>query len=225
MRILYYPVKPHRLSQGFAKNANSYYAENGLVGHTGDDIVDNWNDPIFSSQSGIVYKIINKDNPDLMRYRCVFTLVHVEGNEYYEISYGHLNEIIAKHGNIGIGDTIGTMGNTGDVASGGRKITHAEKKAGSKAGTHLHFQIRKVVRTKQQNLGQYLSSEQDQNQAYRDTQGYYYWIPNYDNGFNGCINAEPLYNGKYAVDYRVSWLKQLLEIAQRLLSIKVWISR
>lgn len=213
---LYYPTKPVIKTQGFSKNANTYYAENGLIGHTGYDCTGEWGSPVYATTDGFIYKIINKDNPDPMKYRCVFQLVHVHDDLYYEISYGHLNDIYIDKGQIQVGSRIGTMGNTGDVATNGRKVTRKEKESGSKAGTHLHFQVREVYRTKEGGKGQYLSSEQNQNVPYRDEHGYMYWTKNFNNGFNGCINPEPLFNGKYAADIFESYVEQLRVLVRRL---------
>jgi murein DD-endopeptidase MepM/ murein hydrolase activator NlpD len=174
-----------KLSQGFGKNYNSFYAENGLIGHTSDDWVAPYDTPIPSLCDGEVTWTTNIDDPDPSKYRSVFIR-----NGNYEISYGHLNEVNVNMGQkVKSGDILGTIGNTGDVYSGGRKVTKEEREQGSKAGTHLHGpQIREIEDWAT------------------------YKVKNYDNGFKGCLNPEQFYSD-YSIDQKQIFLSiiKLLE--------------
>lgn len=195
MLKLNYPFdKKFTVGQPFSKNYNTYYKEDGLLGHTGFDMNAEHGSIIYAATDAYCYSIVNKDNPDLMRYRCVYTIVDDEaGGVSYEVSYGHLGTIYAEKGTyLKVGDKIGTQGNTGDVASGGVKITKAMKLAGSTAGSHLHFQVRLLKKVDKKETGKkYLMPTK--------INGAYYEIPYYTNGFKGCVDPEQFFNGRYAV--------------------------
>ena len=185
---LYIPLRQWIISQPFAKNYNTYYAEDKLAGHTGIDLCAIGEDKtIYASTDSYVFSIVNKDNKDLMRYRCVYTLIEDSGI-FYELSYGHFFDIYVNEGqNLKRGDKLGIEGNTGDVASGGMKVTALEKKQGSTKGRHLHFQLRLVKPVEKVEKGKrYL----------RDSKGkfflngmYYERVPNL--GFADCIDPKP----------------------------------
>lgn len=183
------PFKKWVVTQRFAQNLNSYYKEGGFAGHQGLDIVAVGDDTILNAiDDAYCYSVVNKDNPDLMRYRAVYTLVEIDGL-YFEISYGHLDKIFAEVGQtLRLGEAIGLQGNTGDVAVGGKKVTLAEKQGGSQKGEHLHWQFRLVkpvvVKDRKKH---YL---QDANGTFKKDHQYYE-IVDYTNGFNGCVDGSP----------------------------------
>lgn len=221
MRLeLYYPVKPHTRTQGVFQNFNSSYGNQGLIGHTGTDIVAAWDSPIYSATKGYVYKVINRDNSDLSQFRAVFVLVPVGGDEYVEVCYGHLEKINVKEGdNLVVGDFIGTMGNTGEVYTNGKLVTTEQKLAGNRAGTHLHFQTRNVRQTRIGGLGQYISDPLNASQPYTDIHGNMYWTYNFNNGINGCYDHQNDWVGKYAKDVYDSYIEQMVLVVKSLLRI------
>ena len=196
---LFYPTarKPFLITQKYEQNANSYYKEAGMVGHGALDVYCEYNETIYCAVAGEVFAVRNKDNPDLMRYRAVYTLIEAQGR-YYEVSYGHANLIFVKEGDIvEVGTPLMTGGNTGNVSTGGRKITKEDKLAGSKAGTHLHFQVREVIPTDTRNRNkQYLENSKG---VYKRN-GQYFEILDYNNGYLGCIDPMPFFNESYAND-------------------------
>lgn len=185
------PTKQFIINQPFGANANTYYKEGGLKGHTGLDLHCSYGEEILSACDGYVYSVLNKDNPDLMRYRAVYVLVDL-GDEAYELSYGHAKDILVSKGQyVKTGDVLITGGNTGDVASGGQKVTKEQKEAGSTAGTHLHFQLRELVKTKDKNYSNaYLYDGEKQ----LEKDGYYYFIKDIQNGYVGCIDPMPFFD-------------------------------
>ena len=158
---LYYPFAKNKskqivVTQRFGQNLNTYYAEAGKLGHNGEDLWEGgYLEPLYAPVTGILYSTINKNNPDLMQYRAIYILVdEPENGLAYEVSLGHLMDIfVDPEMNIQVGTPVGTMGNTGDVASGGVKVTAAMKANGSGAGAHVHFQVRllKKVDKKEKN--------------------------------------------------------------------------
>lgn len=186
---IYLPIKGAILTQGFSKNFNAYYKAGGLLGHTGMDFISYVSNDILTAVEGAyTYKILNKNNPDLSKYRSIYQIVDTEDG-CFEVSYGHCSRMDCPHGPSTLGTKIAEQGNTGNVFVGGREITTSEKNSGSKAGTHVHLQLRKLQkRTYRIQYDSYLEGE-DGN-AYTDGK-YYYAIPNYNNGFNGCIDPAP----------------------------------
>lgn len=197
-----YVIKPI-ITQGFSLNANTYYAEDKLLGHTGIDMWRPHGSEILCGVEGLVFSVVNRDNPDLMRYRCVYMLVEVDGIAY-EVSYGHLGEIYVQEGDIvKVGDRIGTQSNTGDVASGGVKVTKEMKALGSGAGSHLHYQVRLLKKVAKKETGkQYL---------FKKLNGSFYEIPNWKNGFKGCINFAGFLQDKTAYQFRKGLIAQIIQ--------------
>lgn len=197
---LYLPLPKELLGQPFGANENPLYAGQGLKGHTAQDWGFGYDQPVLNlANDAYCYSVMNKDNVDPMKYRAVFTLVPGDNgvSDLAEVSYGHAHNILAEVGRTyQPGEQLMTCGNTGDVYAFGVYVTREQKLAGSKAGAHLHGpQIRPVKRvTKRAAKQQYLT---DAN-GYLKLDGNYFEVINYDNGYNGCIDAMPFYNGKVA---------------------------
>lgn len=189
---LYLPFPLSTVSQKFGENANPLYAGQGLKGHTAYDFAVPWGTPIPACVDGKVYSVMNKGNPDPERYRAVFQLVQI-GDIFYEVSYGHMNDIYVEPGQeVKAGDIIGTVGNTGPVYHNGLAVTKEARLAGSHEGAHLHGpQVRPTRRVKVTAGGQLLS---DGFGVLRDADGYYFELIGYDNGENGCIDPGPLFS-------------------------------
>lgn len=204
MKIFYpYKSKP-TITQWYSQNLNTYYSEAGLLGHGAIDMWRPHGSEILCGVNGYVFSIINKDNKDLMRYRCVYTLVEEDGITY-EVSYGHLGNIYVKEGdNLKVGDLIGTQSNTGNVASGGIKVTKEMKALGLGQGSHLHFQVRLLKRVDKKEKGK--------NYLFKKINGYYYEIPLYENGFNGCIDPKPFLQDKTAYAQSTSIFTQIVNV-------------
>lgn len=190
------PFKNWRITQGFSQNLNTYYKEGGLAGHSGIDLVAVGDDTILNAiDNAYCYAVRNKDNPNLMVYRAVYTITEIDGL-YFEISYGHCDQIFAEVGKTyNTGDKIAIQGNTGDVAVGGVKVTLEQKQGGSQVGEHLHWQFRlvKPVTTKDKKK-EYLH---DDTGVFKKD-GYIYEIVDYQNGFNGCVDPSPFVEWKSA---------------------------
>ena len=198
---LYLPFPLQTVTQGFGENDTETYARSGLKGHTTLDFDPGWGAQVPFCATGRVYSIINKDNPDPSRYRAVYQIVH-DGDISYEVSYGHLDQILAKVGQMAqAGQILGTVGNTGEVYHDGAPVTNVERLSGSHAGAHLHGpQVRPCKRVRFTRPGkQYL---QDGYGIYRDLAGNYYEVIDYDNGFNGCVT--PSFNGRLATSAKAA---------------------
>lgn len=187
---LYIPYKNWIITQKYAENANTYYAEGGRKGHGAFDLVGIGDKNIYASCDGYVYSHINKDNPDLMRYRAVYQLVEDNGI-FYELSYGHADKILVEPKTyVKRGDLLMTEGNTGNVASGGVKVTLKMKQDAlpNKPGAHLHWQLRQVLPVDKKEKGKtYLT---DANGTFKKD-GKYFEVLNYTNGYSGCVDPEP----------------------------------
>lgn len=226
-KFLYKPFPDSLITQGFSENANISYARSGLIGHTTLDYGVACGTPVPNcAENAFVYSIMNKDNPDLSKYRAVFTLVELE-DVVYEISYGHLDQILVVAGQtLQPGESVGLSGNTGMVFMHGVEVTNEIRKKIKCAGGHLHGPQVRVCRkvTKKQKGKHYLS---DSLGTYKSG-GFYYEVVDYDNGTNGCINPNLLFNGKFAKDYaahiasqvkQISLLKQVIALLKRKLGI------
>lgn len=182
------PVKG-QISQNFGDNGNSSYSGAGLKGHSGLDCVSRYNDTIesavFSANKQYVYSILHKDDVNLMNYRSVYQIVEADDG-VFEVSYGHCNEInVVPILSTAYGTPLATEGNTGAVYTGGVLVTLAQKQAGSTAGFHVHFQVRRLRKSK-------LPTDKclvvANGNPFRDSDGFFFDIPTYSNGYNGCID-------------------------------------
>ena len=205
---VYLPYPKSAITQRFGENANVSYSRDGLKGHTAYD----WGVPYGTAIPNCVkdaycYSRMHESDPDLGHYRAVFFIVETETG-VYEVSYGHLSEFVAEVGKVyQPGDTIGYIGNTGDVFVGAHEVTEAEKEAGSHAGAHLHGpQIRVLRKVKQFTKG--TERIYSANGQYLKLNGYYFEVPNYNNGYNGCVSLAPFSTETLATDYHGPILAQ-----------------
>lgn len=183
------------IGQMFGGNATETYKNGGLLGHTGIDSSCGYGSPIKSYfDTEYVYKVLTKENPanDGSGFTGVFTIVD-NGVEVFEFLYGHCDPLVTVGQILTKGQAIGTEANNGEVYSNGVRITLEMQRNGDKRGTHRHDQKRilkkvKVVDEKKR----YLT---DNSGAYLILNGYYYEIPYFNNGYNGCVNwLLPLFN-------------------------------
>jgi murein DD-endopeptidase MepM/ murein hydrolase activator NlpD len=214
---LYLPFPASTITQPFGANDNPLYASQGLKGHTAPDFDVPWGSPIRACEDGLIYSVMNKDNPDPTRYRAVYQLVQ-DGEVFYELCYGHMNDIYVRPGQrVMAGDIIGTVGNTGPVYHDGAPVSKEARLAGSHQGAHLHGpQVRPCRRVKVSSpTGQLLS---DGFGVYRDAEGHYFEVLNYQNGYNGCV--APVFNGKLAESAPAlrSFYTQLASLYARLMA-------
>lgn len=182
------------IQQGFSKNATATYKASGLLGHSGVDESCGYGTPINCyHNNAYVYKVLDENNPsnDGSGFTGVFTIVENE-LEVFEFLYGHCDPKCAVGANLTIGDVLGAEANHGEVYSDGVRITLEMQKSGDKRGAHRHNQKR-VLRKDKQLLPNtnYLT---DKN-GYLYRNGFFYAVPYYTNGFNGCVDwALPLFN-------------------------------
>ena len=211
------------ISQNFGDNAVSYYGNGGLAGHPGTDLCSKYDDPIIDPIIGFnkkyIYSTLNKNNPDLMRYRAVRMIVEADCG-VYEVVTGHCNQITCEPGLLN-GQQIATEGNTGDVFVNGKEVTAEAKNAGSHAGFHVHFQVRRLRKVKQSTLH---SLTGDNGSDFVDEEGYHFDVPNFDNGYNGCIDAMQFVgvqnNYKFTRDLSMfSINRDVLELQKRLVKL------
>lgn len=217
-----YPCDTRVVTQGFSKNANTSYSRDGLLGHPAIDFGTNFDDPIYSVTrgDGYIYKIFNRDNPDLNRYRAVCELLHLK-DYTIEFTYGHCNCIYCQTGQTLLQEKLASSGNTGEVYSGGRLVTSDEKLLGSKAGTHLHFQMRKCRRVTDPVWN-------GKNYFLLDDNGLVYFEDGYcfeydKDGYNGCIDPMPYFKQPDIIEQQKTIIKLaniVIDLLNRLIKLK-----
>lgn len=142
--------------QAWANNASLYAQAFGhhddvhrfTAGHTGLDITGEHRAPIVAAHNGIV-KETRSERAGLGGL-CVWInspVLDLNGaSSMITTGYGHLDEIIVKPGQRVLkGETIGYMGNTGFIISGG---TPYWGNAPAGRGTHLHFTLYEYIMEK-----------------------------------------------------------------------------
>ncbi len=186
----YLPCALSRLTQGFGESPEVYAP---LKGHPALDFGFEWDEAVPFIADSYVYSKLNEGNSDPDKYTGTCTIVE-NGDEVDEIIYGHAHVMPVEVGKTySAGETAARAGNRGMVFSWGRRITKAEKLAGSHAGTHLHLQRRPCRKVTKVTKGKkYLETAKGRFKK----GGFYYEIKDYDNGFNGCAPID--FNGKLA---------------------------
>lgn len=180
--------------QGFAANYNPSYSLAALRGHTGIDITCGFGTPITSNYDGYVYKVLTVEHPsnDGSGFTGVFLIVD-DGIECFEWLVGHCNPSVSEGTRVKKGDLIGTEANHGEVYAGNTEITLAMQSAGDQRGAHRHYQKRPIQKSKTVSTPA-LSATDDLPGLYRDPQGNYYPVWNYNNGFHGCVDpSKPVF--------------------------------
>lgn len=173
-----------RITQGFGlvNPANN-------IKHTGIDLDNGHNSSVRSYfDEEYVYKVLTVDRPanDGSGFTGVFTIVN-HGGKIFEFLYGHLNPTVKVGAVLTKGTIIGTQSNNGECYSNGVRITLEMQKAGDTRGSHRHDQARWLRKDKQlQPNTDYLSGPDTQ--YYQDGEGFYYAIPDFNNGYRGCFD-------------------------------------
>lgn len=185
------PLNSFTLTQPFGANFNATYVNKGLKGHNALDLRSFYGDILMTSIDSFCYNTLNKDNPDRMKYRAVCTLLQDENGNWFDLIYGHMDKIWVSAGDpLLAAEPLGTEGNTGEVYSNGVLVTGDQKNAGSVLGYHTHFQLRPVTMTdKILPNKNYLQAPNGG--IYRHTNKQYFYITNFDNGYEGAIDPLP----------------------------------
>lgn len=193
------------IGQGFSGNLVDTYFKGGMAGHTGVDSTCAYGSDIHAYWGNeYVYKVLTKENPanDGSGFTGVFTIVD-NGVECFEFLYGHCNPKVAVGQILARGEVLGTQGNNGEVYSpdgkgGFIRITLEMQKNGDTRGSHRHDQKRILKKVKMLASPSKVPPTRylfGQDGSLFTQDGYYFEIPYYYNGFNGCVNwLLPLFN-------------------------------
>lgn len=175
---LYYPLKPHYVTQKFGETAFlSYYKENGVTfsGHNGMDLVCHHGDPIRATHDGLAYYQVDQKQGHGVVIITEDKYDYGAGMFNFKTIYWHLVDPVKEpkykspiQGHDGMrvkaGDIIGYTDSTG-----------------LSTGDHLHFGCKPVMKG-------------EPNKAWGNV------LQN--NGYQGAIDPEPFFNGKYAEDVK-----------------------
>jgi murein DD-endopeptidase MepM/ murein hydrolase activator NlpD len=164
------------VTQWFGENP-ALYAQFGINGHNGIDLVRPHGEPLFAIEDADVVDVKNDPWGYGKHIRLVSRTPDSQGL-YNEWTYGHNSENYVKQGDeVQAGQHIADMGNTGFVVS--NSTGNGFWKVNPFAGTHLHLGLRKVKRLKTGGWTYPGSSIRLQTQ-------------NYSNGYKGSIDPRPL---------------------------------
>lgn len=192
------------VTQKFGVN-KALYAQFGLKGHNGADLVRPYGEMMFAIEDADVVAVKNDPFGFGKHLRLVSKKADKNGL-YNEWTYGHNSEnLVAVGDTVTAGQPIAKMGNTGFVVS--NSTGNGFWKVNPFAGTHVHFGLRKVKRVK--------------------TGGFTYEgspirisVQNYNNGFKGAVDPRP-----YLEPLSSNAPKQNRSIFQQLLRIQDLINR
>lgn len=216
---LEYPLDTVIVDQPFGANAVDSYVSEGLKGHPGVDFHIAWGVPIYSASKGLgtVYRLYNKDNPDLSKYRAPVEYIELE-DCFVELTYGHCDQITCQLGKVIPREPIATVGNTGEVYYGSELVTEEEKEKGSHRGAHLHFQMR-IMQKVNKTVGSDIAIQLLDDGSYLVAK---------ENGYRGCINPMPYFSDSKAIQDElikkqntlIGVLKQYIDYLKNLVSKK-----
>lgn len=195
------PFPLSSIDNGFGPSSpavQAYYQKTlGLDGHPGVDFNIPFGTPIPSSIDAVCSCVLSKDNPDPSFFRAVNLIYDDEDGTSYEIQSGHCSEIDATVGTTyTVGQQIAEVGNTGTVFFNGKEVTKAEKLAGSRNGSHCHFQVRvlkKVPASEPLHPEKHYVNDGTQ---ILTLNGYHYEVPDWNNGYNGCVDPMQFFEQK-----------------------------
>lgn len=114
---IYYPCKPYSVNQAFGQNLNPVYKQQGLLGHSGEDLMAYTGQPIYAAYGGTCYPEIDDHGGNGVLIR----------TPEYQFIYWHLLDDDA-------------VVHTGQVVKAGDLIGYADS-TGVSTGPHLHFGI------------------------------------------------------------------------------------
>lgn len=163
-----FPIKgTYRLTQKFGQNLLNY-AQFGLKAHNGLDYACVTGTPIIAPQDGYVVDTFNTAKPDAGGYgnEVRMLIATEEPNIYHDWIFGHLLTVFVTKGQfVKQGTPLGLSDNTG-----------------FSSGPHLHFGVRRLKRT---------GTGTGTFKNYLDEA---YLIEEYNNGYFGYFDPEPLFN-------------------------------
>ena len=168
---LFYPVKPLKFNQKFGENANTFYKDQGMVGHNGIDFYTVHGQPVYAAHDGVCYPEIDSSggNGVVIRTNEAFDYdgpnAPVSGKVYFKTIYWHL---VNAHAVV----------KTGQVVKAGDLIGYADS-TGKSTGDHLHFGLKP--------------------QAYNEDNFSWYNVDQ-AGGYLGAIDPAPYFNGYFAED-------------------------
>lgn len=129
------------VTQWFGVNA-ALYAQFGLKGHNGIDIVRPWGSPLLAIEDGEVLEVKFDAGGFGKHVRTIGKNKNINGY-YNEWTYGHCSSISVKVGDrVKAGQEIAKMGNTGFVVVS-KTPYWATNPYG---GTHVHFGLRQLTK-------------------------------------------------------------------------------
>lgn len=189
--ILYRPLHPFSISQGFGQNLNPIYKQWGLLGHNGLDCVRGYVNGKYYETDGAYVRaahngtVLNAGIPDSNEgYGVVLKTDEVYESKdgipaYWKTVYWHMKKdgIFVQPGQkVRAGDILGPADNTG-----------------ASNGPHLHFGLKPIM-----------PGEADW--AWDNVEQ--------DNGYRGAVDPLPYLSPMTAYEYGLTWIqKQLNQIA------------
>jgi len=187
------PVKDMRWAKWPIGDVTQWYGENprlyanmGLNGHNGIDIVRPHGEHLFAVESGWIVDLKNEQGGYGKHIR-ILAPINNRG-EYREWTYGHLSEIHVTLGQwINAGQFVAKMGNTGFVVSDSTGNGFWDNNPYK--GTHLHIGVRDV--------------KHDNNGWRYDGYGRGVAVLNYDNGRKGALNPLPFFRNPKLLSSRI----------------------
>jgi murein DD-endopeptidase MepM/ murein hydrolase activator NlpD len=189
---LFYPVKPLGFNQKFG-NVLPVYTAMGMKGHNGIDFQAFHGQPIHASHDGVCFPEIDNHGGNG---------VVIRTNEAFDytadgapVSGQAFFKTIYWH----MIDANAVV-KTGQVVKAGDLIGYADN-TGTSTGDHLHFGLKP--------------------QAYNESNFSWYNVDQ-TNGFLGCIDPEPYFNGFFAEDAQkvLSTYQQIIALLKKILGLK-----
>lgn len=194
--------------QLFGENPELYqrFPELKIKAHNGWNIYQPYGTSILAVCDGEIADI--KDTPEGYG-KHIRLISDWEGDTCYEITYGHLAEVVRGlyiGEKVKAGQVIGYCGNSGFVVS--NSIAYWGGSNPDKKGTHLHFGVREYSK---ENTGWQTS--------YRNGKTYY--VKNYENGFCGAIDPAPFFEEEIK-----NQAESIIQLALRIIEqVKLFLSK
>lgn len=178
---LYYPLKPHYITQKFGETALlSYYNANGVnfKGHNGIDLVSHHGDAIRASHDGEAWYEIDSSQGHGVVIRTNDKFEYGDSGCYFKSIYWHMCDSNKEPQYRSPIELFTDINKAGKQVKAGDIIGYADS-TGLSMGDHLHFGLKPVAQNEFN--GSFYNAAQE-------------------NGYNGAIDPVPYFNGQFAED-------------------------
>lgn len=193
---IYYPVKPSTVNQAFGV-VDPKYTALGMLGHNGIDFAATHGQPVYAAHDGNAYYDVDSANGHIVVIRTLEAYDFAGGLSFFKTMYGHLcDQTKEPQFTSPVIFPLNDFSGVGQPVKEGDLIGYADS-TGLSTGDHLHFGLKPIALA-----GEYPGTWDNTLQT---------------NGYNGCIDPTPFFNGQFAEDIQTE--QQIVQVAAQAVNV------